>query len=74
MAELDENEDYQYLINVKYKELEELKPGWIKEIISTFINTQFKYVCYENPDLLGKPIETSAHKLCDEIIVFLKNI
>ena len=74
MAELDENEDYQYLINVKYKELEELKPGWIKEIISTFINTQFTYVCYENPDLLGKPIETSAHKLCDEIIVFLKNI
>ena len=74
LAELEENEDYQYLVNDKYKLLEELHPGWVKEQISIFINTQFTYVCYEAPELLGKPIEAPEEQICDEIIFFLKNV
>lgn len=74
MAELEENPTYQYLINVKYKELEELKPGYVKDLISTFLNTQFTYVCYEDQSLTGKPIEAPEKKLCDELLFFLKTV
>lgn len=74
MAKLDDNPIYQYLVTKKYKELEELKPGYIKELISTFIHTQFSYVCYENPELTGQMIEASEEKICDELLFFLKNI
>ena len=74
MAELEENPNYQYLVNVKYKELEEHKPGYIKGLISTFLNTQFRYVCYEDQSLTGKIIEAPEKKLCDELLFFLKTI
>ena len=74
MARLDENPNYIWLVTYKYKELESRKPGYIKEIISMFINTRFTYVCYERPDLLGKPIESPPEKICDELLLFLKEI
>lgn len=74
MSELEENPTYQYLVNIKYKELEELKPGYVKDLISTFLNTQFTYVCYEDQSLTGKLIEAPEKKLCDELLFFLKTI
>lgn len=74
MAELEENPTYQYLVNVKYRELEELKPGYVKDLISSFLNTQFTYVCYEDQSLTGKPIEAPEKKLCDELLFFLKTV
>lgn len=74
MAELEENPTYQYLVNIKYKELEELKPGYVKDLISSFLNTQFTYVCYEDQSLTGKPIEAPEKKLCDELLFFLKTV
>lgn len=74
MAKLEENPTYQYLIYEKYRELEEMKPGYIKEMISTFLNTQFRYVVYEDPSLTGQLIEVPEEKLCDELLFFLKTI
>lgn len=74
MAELEENPTYQYLVNIKYKELEELKPGYVKDQISIFLNTQFTYVCYEDQSLTGKPINAPEKKLCDELLFFLKTV
>lgn len=74
MAELEENPTYQYLVNIKYRELEELKPGYVKDLISSFLNTQFTYVCYEDQSLTGKPIEAPEKKLCDELLFFLKTV
>ena len=74
MSELEENPTYQYLVNIKYKELEELKPGYVKDQISVFLNTQFTYVCYEDQSLTGKPINAPEKKLCDELLFFLKTI
>lgn len=74
MAELEENPTYQYLITEKYKELEEHKPGYVKGLISTFLSTQFRYVCYEKPELTGQIIVAPEKKLCDELLFFLKTI
>lgn len=74
VAELEEDENYQYLINVKYKELEEMKPGTIKEIIATFVNSEFTYVCWENQDLLGQVIKAPERKLISELLWFLKAV
>lgn len=74
MSELEENPTYQYLVHVKYRELEELKPGYVKDLISSFLNTQFTYVCYEDQSLTGKPIEAPEKKLCDELLFFLKTV
>lgn len=74
MGELEENPTYQYLVNIKYKELEELKPGYVKDLISSFLNTQFTYVCYEDQSLTGKPIDAPEKKLCDELLFFLKTV
>lgn len=74
LASLEEDEDYQYLVNVKYKELEERKPGWVRDQISNFINTKFTYVTYEAPELTGKVIEAPEEQICSEVIFFLKNV
>jgi hypothetical protein len=74
LAKIEEDADYMYLINTKYKELEELKPGYIKSILSTFIYTKFTYVSYEEPELTGKEIVAPEDQICHELIQFLKVI
>jgi hypothetical protein len=74
LANIEEDPDYQYLVTKKYRWLEERFPGYIKGIISSFIYTQFTYVCYEAPELLGKPIVASEDQIAHELIQFLKGI
>lgn len=72
--EIEADPIYQYLITVKYREWEEYKPGYIKEIIATLMNTKFTYVAYEAPELLGEPIVAPERELAAEILFFLKMI
>lgn len=74
LAKIEEDSDYQYLVNYKYKELEELHPGYIKGILSSYIYTKFTYVSYERPELLGVEIEAPEDQICHELIQFLKMI
>ena len=74
LAKIEEDSDYQYLVNYKYKELEELEPGYIKSLLSTFIYTKFTYVCYEAPELLGVEINAPEDQICHELIQYLKMV
>ena len=74
MLKLDDNEIYNHLIESKYNELEEIRPGYIKQIISSLLNTRFSYVVYEAPDLLGEEIIYPEDKVCNEILIFLDSI
>lgn len=74
LQEIEYDPIYIHLITEKYKELEELKPGIIKEFISTMLSTSFTYVVYEDPSLLGQPIVAPERQLAAEVLVFLKMI
>lgn len=74
IKKIESNTIYQHLINHKYKYLCQIKPDYILSLLSTFINTSFTYVCYENKDLLGKEIEYSEDKIADELLFLLDAI
>ena len=74
MVKLDDNELYNHLITSKYRMLEEIRPGYIKQIISSLLNTRFSYVTYEAPDLLDQEIFYPEDKVCNEILIFLDSI
>lgn len=73
ISELEEDPLYEELVNNQYKELEEMKPGFVKGIISTFVNSEFTFVCYEDPELLGKSIDAPPRQLMRELLLFLQS-
>lgn len=74
LAKIEDDADYDYLVHYKYKELEELHPGYIKGIISTFIYTKFTYNTWERPELTGVEIDAPEDQICHEVIQFLKMV
>ena len=74
LSKIQESYLYQNLIENKYRAMNQINPDFIQKLLSQFINTQFTYVTYENPDLLGKPIEYSDDKISDELLFFLNSI
>lgn len=74
ITKVKESSLYKNLVENKYKNLSLLKPDYILGLLSRFINTQFNYVSYENPDLLGKPIICNEDKISDEILLFIGSI
>lgn len=74
ISKVSESYLYQNLINNKYKLLEQIKPDFLMSLLSTFNNTKFVYVAYENPELLGKEIVYSEDKISDELLFFLNSI
>ena len=74
LARIEENPDYQQLITNKYREVEELYPGFTKEFISKFLYTKFTFVCYERPELTGQEIPVNEDQLCNELIQYMKGI
>lgn len=65
---------YQDLINNKYKKLEMIKPGYLKDIIKNILNTRYTYCTYEYPEALGEEITYDENKGADEILYFLHQI
>ena len=73
--EIEADPIYKYLVTDKYKKLEERKPGFIKNLIGTIVNTKFTYVVHDRPDLLGEPIDVADGKqLAAEMLALLKMI
>ena len=73
-SKIENNYMYQYLVNEKYKYLEAIKPGYIKGLLSSFINTRYTYCVYEYPELLGEEIIQPEDKIADELLFFLYSI
>ena len=66
---------YQSIIQDKYSTLDDINKGdLIINLMSTLLNTQFTFVDYSNPELLGKPIEVNQDILCDEFLNFLNQL
>lgn len=65
---------YHELITHKYKLLEEIKPGYILQLLSKLINARYTYCCYEYPEVLGQEIYYPEDKIADELLFFLYNI
>ena len=73
--ELNDNYMYQELLNDKYADLlTYIKPDLIIQRISSFVNTKFTYVDYDNRESLGKYIECTREQVADNILFVLKNI
>ena len=73
LEKIKEDPSYQYLVNEKYKYLEEINDNHgVLSIISTFSNTKFSYVTPENPDLTGKEIDYPEDKLQQELLFMMK--
>lgn len=73
ISKLESNYIYQDLVKNKYKYICEINPNFIISKISPFINTEFTYIVYEQPELLGKKIEYTEDKITDELLFFIKN-
>lgn len=73
-TKVNENSDFQWMMSHQYRYLKELKPDELKVILSSFINSSFTYVCYEDKDLLGKEIEYDDDLISREVITFMRSI
>ena len=73
-SKIENNYMYQYLVNEKYKYLEAIKPGYIKSLISSFVNTRYTYCVYESQDIYGEEIIQPEDKIADELLFFLYSI
>lgn len=71
---VEESSIYDHLNNVTYRRIQEKDKNMLKRILSTFATTTFSYVSYENPELLGKPIEYESYDIASEILYFINNI
>ena len=58
----------------KIKYMKELKPDEIKVVASTFVNTTFTYVTYEDQEYTGKEIKYDDYLVSKEILQFIKCI
>lgn len=66
---------YQKIVSDKYDTLEAInKEDLIISLLSTLLNTTFTFVDYNNPELLGRPIEINQDVLCDEFLNFLNQL
>ena len=71
-SKINNNSSYDYMVNVKYAIVDQIKQNYILQQISTILNTRFTYVVYGNDELLGKEIEYDEDDLANEIIKFMK--
>ena len=71
-SKINNNSSYDYMVNVKYAIVDQIKQNYILQQISTILNTRFTYVVYGNDELLGKEIEYDEDDLANKIIKFMK--
>lgn len=74
ISKLENTESYSKLISHKFKYINEIRPNFIVNIISTLANSTFTYCAYEYPEIYGEKIEVDLNKLAIEIITFLSVI
>lgn len=72
-SSLYDNETYQYLMQHQYSKLSEIRPDELNRLISSFVNTTFTYVAYENPDVLGKEIVYDDCEISNQLLNFIRS-
>lgn len=70
-SKVDDSELMKKLQETKYKNLMTIRPEIIMSCLSSVINTEWTYCCYEHPELTGKPIDFDENTVSDEMLVFI---
>lgn len=68
---LKDHEVYNKLVETFYKTVVDINPNIIKKFLITFVNSKYKFVLYEKPELLGQEIVINKRELIDELLNFL---
>lgn len=68
---LDESKEYNLLVNEFYSTIVDMDKDIIKKFLITFVNSKYKFVLYEEQQLLGEEISINKRELMDQIINFL---
>jgi hypothetical protein len=68
---LKDHEVYNKLVDRFYKTVVDINKDIIKKFLITFVNSKYKFVLYEQPDLLGQEIVVNKRELIDELLNFL---
>ena len=68
---LSEHPDYKLLVEKFYSNVIDINEDAIKKFLITFVNAKYKFVLYEEPNLLGEEIQINKRELIDELLTFL---
>lgn len=68
---LKDNEEYNILISKFYSTIVDMNEDIIKKFLITFVNSKYKFVLYEEPDLLDQDIVLNKRELIDQLMNFL---
>jgi hypothetical protein len=68
---LKDHPDYIKLVNSYYSTIVDMNEDIIKKFLITFVNSKYKFVLYEQPNLLDQEISLNKRELVDELLNFL---
>ncbi len=68
---LEKDDDYNLLVTKFYSTIVDMNPDIIKKFLITFANSKYKFVLYEEPDLLDKDIMINKRELMKSVLNFL---
>ena len=68
---LKDNKTYNYLVEHFYSTIVDINEDIIKKFLITFVNSKYRFVLYEEPDLLEEEISINKRELIDQLLDFL---
>ncbi len=68
---LKDHEVYNALVQHYYSTIVDINEDIIKKFLITFANSKYRFVLFENPDLLDEEITLNKRELIDELLNFL---
>lgn len=68
---LEDNKSYKTLVKKYYSTIMDIDPDAIKKLLITFANSKYKFVLYEEPDLLNQDISIDKRDLMESMLDFL---
>ena len=68
---LKDDPDYNTLVNKFYSTIVDINDDIIKKFLITFVNSKYKFVLYEEPELLDQEITVNKRELMSELLTFL---
>lgn len=68
---LKDDPDYNTLVNKFYSTIVDMNDDIIKKFLITFVNSKYRFVLYEEQELLGQEITINKRELMSELLTFL---
>lgn len=68
---LKDNEDYKILTERFYSTIIDMNEDILKKLLITFVNSKYRFVLYEEQELLGQEITINKRELIDQLLNFL---